>query len=432
MEPVLRGCWENGACGSEICYNNEELSNKLNFCCCSSNLCNWNATIRTPSSSPIPPTEANFSTPYPDGMKCDAYILVSAASCLLIVFGAVLVFWYVHRPNRRHELIVPIPGEPTEIVTVPSQSIGLVHSLEEKAKGKFGSVYKGQLGHGEPVKHVAVKVFPLQDRESWRHECEIYRLPQMKHENILSFLGSEANGTPVQSYWLITEYHELGSLYDYLKAHVVIYEELLKIGHGIARGLALLHEELPPRGNQGLKPTVAHRDFKSKNVILKPDLTPCIADFGLARIFSPSETHIEALGQVGTRKYMAPEVLDGAISFTKDSLLRIDMYACGLVLWELVSRCSAQLGPVPPHKLPFDDEVGPNPSLEDMADVVVVRKLRPNLPECSNEYGEAMFTIKSTIEELWDQDAEARLSACCVESRLLGLLEKVQSNHIQQ
>ena len=48
--------------------------------------------------------------------------------------------------------------------------------------------------------------------------------------------------------------------------------------------------------------------------------------------------------QVGTRRYMAPEVLEGAINFNRDAFLRIDMYACGLVLWELLSRCSAADG----------------------------------------------------------------------------------------
>lgn len=41
---------------------------------------------------------------------------------------------------------------------------------------------------------------------------------------------------------------------------------------------------------------------------------------------------------------MAPEVLEGAISFNRDAFLRIDMYACGLVLWELMSRCTAASG----------------------------------------------------------------------------------------
>lgn len=39
---------------------------------------------------------------------------------------------------------------------------------------------------------------------------------------------------------------------------------------------------------------------------------------------------------------MAPEVLEGAINFSRDAFLRIDMYACGLVLWELATRCTAQ------------------------------------------------------------------------------------------
>lgn len=45
---------------------------------------------------------------------------------------------------------------------------------------------------------------------------------------------------------------------------------------------------------------------------------------------------------------MAPEVLEGAINFQRDAFLRIDMYALGLVLWELASRCKAADGEDPP------------------------------------------------------------------------------------
>lgn len=121
--------------------------------------------------------------------------------------------------------------------------------------------------------------------------------------------------------------------------------------------------------------------------------------------------------KVGTRRYMAPEVLEGAINFQRDSFLRIDMYAVGLVLWELASRCTASdginrwssqrnyikmisnvsvisliqhtqlsmffsVGPVDEYMLPFEEEVGQHPTLEDMQEVVVHKKLRPTLREC--------------------------------------------------
>ena len=42
----------------------------------------------------------------------------------------------------------------------------------------------------------------------------------------------------------------LGSLCDFLKSNVVTWDELCKIAHTMARGLAHLHEELPKTGRQ--------------------------------------------------------------------------------------------------------------------------------------------------------------------------------------
>ena len=55
---------------------------------------------------------------------------------------------------------------------------------------------------------------------------------------------------------------------------------------------------------------------------------------------------------------MAPEVLEGAINFSRDAFLRIDMYACALVLWELASRCKMTENnfQVFDYKLPFEAE----------------------------------------------------------------------------
>ena len=49
------------------------------------------------------------------------------------------------------------------------------------------------------------------------------------------------------------------------------------------KGLAFLHDE------SDTKPAIAHRDFKSKNVLVKDDFTACISDFGLAMVLN-SET----------------------------------------------------------------------------------------------------------------------------------------------
>ena len=88
--------------------------------------------------------------------------------------------------------------------------------------------------------------------------------------------------------------------------------------------------------------------------------------------FCPTLTYIWFSTQVGTLRYMAPEVLEGAINFSRDAFLRIDMYACALVLWELASRCKMGQNQTQPnndsatdYKLPFEQEAT-NPPLDVM------------------------------------------------------------------
>lgn len=83
---------------------------------------------------------------------------------------------------------------------------------------------------------------------------------------------------------------------------------------------------------------------------------------------------------------MAPEVLDGAIQFTRDAFLRIDVYALGLVIWELMTRAH---GPgdappdenapprLPPYMAPFEAEVGPIPTMDKLQHYVAKLKNRP-------------------------------------------------------
>lgn len=44
--------------------------------------------------------------------------------------------------------------------------------------------------------------------------------------------------------WLVTDYHALGSLYDYLVRHSLNYNQMYKIMYSIVNGINHLHEEL--------------------------------------------------------------------------------------------------------------------------------------------------------------------------------------------
>jgi len=80
----------------------------------------------------------------------------------------------------------------------------------------------------------------LQDKQSWLSEQEIFKLPHMDHEDILQYIGVEKRGDNLQAeFWLITAFHEKGSLCDYLKANIVTWTELCHIAESMARYVLL-------------------------------------------------------------------------------------------------------------------------------------------------------------------------------------------------
>ena len=202
-------------------------------------------------------------------------------------------------------------------------------------KGRYGEVWKGQW-QGESV---AVKIFNSRDEESWTRETEIYNTVMLRHDNILGFIASDiATRNSETCMWLITHFHPHGSLYDYLVQHALEMHQMVLLAYSAACGMAHLHTEI--FGMWG-KPAIAHRDVKSKNILVKKNGQCVISDLGLAVLHSKEtdEMNIAVSRRVGTKRYMAPEVLDEAINCCSfDSFKQVDVYAFGLVLWEIARK----------------------------------------------------------------------------------------------
>lgn len=134
------------------------------------------------------------------------------------------------------------------------------------------------------------------------------------------------------------EYHPQGSLYDYLSKHTITLVELLKLMTSVINGIAFLHMPVRTSFVEREKPSIAHRDIKTKNILVKQDGTCCIADFGLA-VRSDDNKLPDPIK--GTKRYMAPEILSKTINGGDfQSFIKVDIYSFGLVLWETARRCT--------------------------------------------------------------------------------------------
>ncbi|XP_005103381.1 TGF-beta receptor type-1 [Aplysia californica] len=286
-------------------------------------------------------------------------------------------------------------------------------------KGRYGEVWRGNW-RGE---NVAVKIFPSREERSWYREAEIYQTVMLRHENILGFIAADNkdNGTWTQL-WLITDYYENGSLFDYLNRQTISPTSMIRLAHTAAGGMAHLHMEI--LGAQG-KPAIAHRDLKSKNILVKNNGTCCIADLGLAvgHNSKTDKVDIANSNRVGTKRYMAPECLDGSINMEHfESFKRADVYSFGLVLWEIARRCSVG-GIFEEFQLPYYDVVPSDPSLEDMRKIVCGDKQRPAIPNRWQNI-ESLRVMARLMKECWYSNSAARLTALRIRKTLAGLADQ--------
>uniref|UniRef100_A0A672Q580 Serine/threonine-protein kinase receptor n=1 Tax=Sinocyclocheilus grahami TaxID=75366 RepID=A0A672Q580_SINGR len=293
-----------------------------------------------------------------------------------------------------------------------------IQMVKQIGKGRYGEVWMGRW-RGE---RVAVKVFFTTEEASWFRETEIYQTVLMRHENILGFIAADIKGTGSWTQlYLITDYHENGSLYDYLKSTTLDSKALLRLAYSAVSGLCHLHTEI--FGTQG-KPAIAHRDLKSKNILVKKNGTCCIADLGLAVKFisDTNEVDIPPNTRVGTKRYMPPEVLDESLNrYHFQSYIMADMYSFGLILWEMARRCVSG-GIVEEYQLPYHELVPTDPSYEDMREVVCIKRQRPSF---ANRWSsdECLRLMGKLMTECWAHNPASRLTALRVKKTLAKMSE---------
>ncbi|CAI6006455.1 unnamed protein product [Closterium sp. NIES-64] len=171
---------------------------------------------------------------------------------------------------------------------------------------------------------VAVKVLDNEDvelKDDEQFHAELMAMEQLKHPTILSLYGFVAKPTPALIYEFITN----GNAEAYLRKAVqgkveFSWKARLRVALMCAEALQVMHSH-----------NYVHRDFKASNVLLREDLTPVLADFGLARTVNNWQSHVTTR-VMGSTGYIDPVYFESGHLNAK-----CDTYAFGIFLLELVT-----------------------------------------------------------------------------------------------
>ena len=209
------------------------------------------------------------------------------------------------------------------------ERIGNYELIEQLGAGGMGTVWLAQ--QREPVQRkVALKIIKLgmDTREVVaRFEAERQALAMMDHPGIASVYdaGATVEGRP----FFVMEFVEGQPLTEFCDERKLGTRARLELFIEVCRAVQHAHHK-----------GVVHRDLKPSNILVTEQdgrAAAKVIDFGVAKAVEEpltEQTFLTGLGRViGTLGYMSPEQAGG----DKDIDTRSDIYALGVVLYELLS-----------------------------------------------------------------------------------------------
>ena len=212
-------------------------------------------------------------------------------------------------------------GALSEAISSPAvgHRIGQYRLLGSLGSGGMGTVYRARDTRLD--REVALKFLPshlgAQPEARERLLVEARAAAALEHPNICSVheIGETADGQP----FIAMASYEGESLKERLARGPLPAAEVAAIAVQLARGLGAAHA----RG-------IVHRDVKPGNIMLTPDGTVKLLDFGLAKVADVSLTSPGVTP--GTVAYMSPEQARGDVVGPAT-----DLWSLGVVLYELLT-----------------------------------------------------------------------------------------------
>jgi len=217
----------------------------------------------------------------------------------------------------------------------PNQRVSEYVLVEKIGGGTFGEVWKAH-HHVWTDQLVAIKI-PTDGQYVRNLQREGAAIHGLTHANIVRAMGFDPYSDPA---YLTMEYVPGTSLRPLIKDRKLNIDQSIAVMKQVLAGLEYAH-------NQG----IVHRDIKPENILIH-ERAPRegfgieglvkVTDFGLGRaatstavgsiVYSASLNDAAGKEIAGTLDYMAPEQRSGG-----DVDRRADLYACGVVLYELLT-----------------------------------------------------------------------------------------------